>query len=191
MTTSDKVLLAVLVIFAILAWLFPLIAGIYMEEQERKKRGEPDNSKARYDERQKLIRLEAGNHALYALGAYMLLWLILEYLDMLRWEARTVTLLSAGVLLALLVWSGECILRGAMLGFNQRRNESGQIIMYFSLGLCWTVIGGSNLEAMSGSLGAMQLLMGGSFFILGILMLYARHKRQQLERYPDAGDGET
>ena len=34
MTTSDKVLLAVLVVFAILAWLFPLIAGLYMEEQE-------------------------------------------------------------------------------------------------------------------------------------------------------------
>ena len=125
MTTSDKVLLAVLVVFAILAWLFPLIAGLYMEEQERKKRGEPDNSKARYDERQKLIRLEAGNHALYALGAYMLLWLVLEYLDVLRWEARTVTLLSAGVLLALLVWSGECILD------HHRRLESGGHVRFF------------------------------------------------------------
>lgn len=27
--------------------------------------------------------------------------------------------------------------------------------------------------------------------ILGILMLYARHKRQQLEHQPDTGDGEA
>ena len=188
MNTSEKIILAVLVVFAILVWLVPLIAGICMEEQERKKCGEPDNSKAQYDERQKLIRLEAGVHTLYALGAYLLVWLILEYLDaLLHWEARTFTLLAAGLLLTFVVWSGECILRGAMLGFNQRKSESGQIISYFSLGACWAIIGGTNTDAMSGSLRAVQMLMGGSFLILGILMLYARHKR----RRSDAGDGEA
>lgn len=192
MSTSDRVILAVLVVFAILVYLIPLIAGIYMEEQERKKRGEPDNSKAQYDERQKLIRLEAGVHTLYALGAYLLVWLILEYLDALsHWETRTFTLLAAGLLLTFVVWSGECILRGAMLGFNQRKSENGQIISYFSLGACWTVIGSANTDTMSGSLRAVQLLMGVSFLILGVLMLYARHKRRQAERQPDAGDGDT
>ena len=192
MSTSDRVILAVLVIFAILIWLLPLAAGIYTEKQEQAKRCEPDNSKAQYDERQKLIRLEAGVHTLYALGAYLLVWLVLEYLDvLLHWEARTFTLLAAGLLLTFVVWSGECILRGAMLGFNQRKSESGQIISYFSLGACWAIIGGTNTGAVSGSLRAVQMLMGCSFLILGILMLYARHKRQQLERYPDAGDGET
>lgn len=189
---TKKMILAVLVVFAVLVWLVPLIAGIYIEEQERKKRGEPDNAKAQYDERQKLIRLEAGVHTLYALGAYLLVWLVLEYMDaLLRWEDRTFTLLSAGLLLTFVVWSGECILRGAMLGFNQRKSEAGQIISYFSLGACWTVIGGTNTDAMSGSLRAMQLLMGGSFLILGILMLYARYRRRQLERRPDIGDGEA
>ena len=192
MNTPEKIILAVLVVFAILVYLVPLIAGICMEEQERKKRGEPDNSKAQYDERQKLIRLEAGTHALYTLAAYLLVWLVLEYLDaLLRWETRTFTLLTAGLLLTFVVWSGECILRGAMLGFNQRKSESGQIISYFSLGICWTIIGGTNTDAMSGSLRAMQLLMGGSFLILGVLMLCARRKRQQLEHRPDAGDGEA
>lgn len=191
MSPSDKALLTVLVVFAILVWFLPLIAGIYMEKREQAKRGEPDNSKAQYDERQKLIRLEAGTHAFYTLVAYLLLWLVLEFTDVLRWEARTVTLLAAGVMLAMLVWNGECILRGAMLGFNQQRNENGQITTYFAVGACWTLIGFANLGAMSASLGTLQLLMGGSYLIMGVLMLYARHRRRQAERRPDAGDGET
>ena len=189
MTTSEKIILAVLVIFAVLMWLMPVVAAAYIEQQERKKRGEPDESKAQYDERQKLIRLEASSHALYALGGYLLVWMVLEFLDVLHWEPRTLTLLTAGLLLAVVVWNSECILRGAMLGFNQRKNESGQIIMYFSLGLCWLVIGGSNLEAMSGSLGAVQMLMGASFLIQGGLMLYARHRRKLAENQLDTEDG--
>ena len=189
MSTSEKIILAVLVIFAVLMWLMPIVAATYIEQQERKKRGEPDEGKAQYDERQKLIRLEAGTHALYALGAYLLVWAVLEFADALLWEDRTITLIISGLLLAVVVWSGECILRGAMLGFNQRKNESGQIIMYFSLGLCWLVIGGSNLEAMSGSLGAVQMLMGASFLIQGGLMLYARHRRKLAENQLDTEDG--
>lgn len=191
MSTSEKVILAIIVIFAIVVWLLPLIAGIYLEKQEQKKRGEPDSSTAQYDERQKLIRLKASEHALYALGAYLLIWMVLEFLDVLHWEARTLALPAAGLLLAMAVWSGECILQGAMLGYNQRKNESGQIIMYFALGACWTVIGGANLEAMSGSLGAVQMLMGASFLVMGGLMLYARHKRKLAESRMDAGDGEV
>ena len=191
MTTPEKIILAVLVIFAVLVWLMPVVAGAYIEQKERKKRGEPDESKAQYDERQKLIRLEAGTHALYALGGYLLVWMVLEFLDVPLWEPRTLTLLAAGLLLAVVVWNGECILRGAMLGFNQRKNEASQIIMYFSLGLCWLVIGGSNLEAMSGSLGAVQMLMGASFLLLGGLMLYARHSRRLAETRLDTEDGET
>ena len=189
MTTSEKIILTVLVIFAVLMWLMPVVAAAYIEQQERKKRGEPDESKAQYDERQKLIRLEAGTHALYALGAYLLVWAVLEFADALLWEDRTITLIMSGLMLALVVWSGECILRGAMLGFNQRKNESGQIIMYFSLGLCWLVMGGSNLEAMSGSQGAVQMLMGASFLIQGGLMLYARHRRKLVETRLDTEDG--
>ena len=191
MTTSEKVILTALMIFAVLMWLMPIVAAACIEQKERKKRGEPDESKAQYDERQKLIRLEAGTHALYALGGYLLVWMVLEFLNVPLWEHRTLTLLAAGLLLAVVVWNSECILRGAMLGFNQRKNEASQIIMYFSLGLCWLVIGGSNLEAMSGSLGAVQMLMGASFLLLGSLMLYARHNRKLAENQLDTEDGET
>lgn len=189
MTASEKIILAVLIIFAVLVWLMPIVAGAYIEQKERKKRGEPEESKARYDERQKLIRLEAGTHALYALNGYLLVWMALESADALLWEDRTITLLMAGLLLAMVVWNSECILRGAMLGFNQRKNESGQIIMYVSLGLCWLVLGGSNLEAMPGSPGVVQILLGASFLLQGGLMLYARHRRKLKENQLDAEDG--
>lgn len=192
MSLSDKIILTVLAVFAILVYLIPLVAGVCLERQEQKKRGELDPGKARYDERQKLIRLEAGVHALYALGAYLVVWLVLEFADVLHWEARTVALLPAGLLLAFVVWNSECILRGAMLGFNQRKNESSQIIVYFAQGLCWAVAGGANWEAMSGSLGAvLQMLMGGSFLLQGCLMLHTRRERKRSERGIDARDGEA
>ena len=190
MTTSEKIILTVLVIFAVLVWLMPIVAGAYIEEKERKKRGEPDESKALYDERQKLIRLEAGNHALYALGTYLMVWAVLELAEALLWEDRTITLLMGGLLLAVVVWSGECILRGAMLGFNQRKTETGKIIMYFTLGTS-NILRGSVILDVSGSLGVLEILLGISFMGLGGLMLYVRHNRKISENQLDAGDGET
>ena len=190
MTTPEKIILAVLVIFAVLMWLMPIVAATYIEQQERKKRGEPDESKALYDERQRLIRLEAGTHTLYALGGYLMVWMVLELADALLWEDRTVTLLLGGVLLAVVVWSGECILRGAMLGFNQRKAETGQIIMYFALGASNILQGSIKLD-VSVSLGVLAILLGISFMILGGLMLYARHGRRLAENRLNTEDGET
>ena len=188
MTTSETIILTVLLIFAVLMWLMPVVAGAYIEQQERKKRGEPGESKAQYDERQKLIRLEASRHTLYALGTYLLVWMVLELADALLWENRTITLLMGGLMLAVVVWSGECILRGAMLGFNQKKTETGQIIIYFALGASRTILGGVKLD-VSGSLGILEILLGISFMSLGGLMLYARHKRNAAENQLDTEDG--
>ena len=190
MNTSEKIILTVLVIFAVLVWLMPVVAGIYMEQKERKKRGEQDESKAQYDERQKLIRLEASKHTLYALGAYLMVWIALELADALLWEDRTITLLMGGLLLAVVVWSGECILRGAMLGFNQRKAETGQIIMYFALGAS-RILRSSVILDVSGSLGVLEILLGMSFMSLGGLMLYVRHNRKIAEKQLDTEDGEA
>ncbi len=191
MTTPEKVILAALVIFAVLMWLMPIVAAAYIEQQERKKRGEPDASKAQYDERQKLIRLEASCHTLCVLGAYLLVWMALELTDALLWEDRTITLLMGGVMLALVVWSSECILRGAMLGFNQKKAETGQIIMYFALGASRVLRNSVSLHVRPSSLEVVQLLVGVSFLLLGGLMLYARHRRKLAENQLDAGDGEV
>lgn len=187
MSTSEKIILTVLVVFAVLVWLVPLAAAIYLEKQEQKKRGEPDPEKAEFDERQRLIRLEASRHALYALGGYLLVWLVLEFLEVLPWAGRTVALLGVGLMLAVLVWSGECILRGALLGFNQWKNESGTLVAYCTMGACWTVAGCANLAAKSSSLAAIQLSMGTCYLAMGGLMLCARRRR----RRADAEDGEA
>ena len=89
-------------------------------------------------------------------------------------------------MLALVVWNGDCLLRGAMLGYNQRKNEGPQISMYLILGVCWTFMGLVNLD---GALGLMQMMLGGSWFIQGLLMLYACRRRKLAEQAPDAGDG--
>ena len=107
----EKIILAIVVVAAVLIYILPLAAGLYIEQRDRKKRGEPDTSKAQYDERQKLIRLKASQHALYVLGGYLLVWLAAEAGGVLHWENRTAALLAGGLMLALVVWNGECILR--------------------------------------------------------------------------------
>ena len=190
MSMMEKGVLMIVLGLAGLIYILPLIAGIYMERQDRRKRGEPDSTRAQYDERQKLIRLKASEHALYILTGYLLVWLVVEAMDLLHWEDRTVGLLAGGLLLAFTVWNSECILRGAMLGFNQRKNEGGQIAMYLIVGVCWMFMGCVNLDgALSGSPGFIQLLLGGSWCIMGVLMLYARRRRTLAERGLDAGDG--
>ena len=186
----EKIILVIVVIAAVLIYILPFAVGICLEQQDRKKRGEPDTGKAQYDERQKLIRLKASQHALYVLIVYLMVWMVAEAGELLPWEDRTAALLAGGLMLALVVWNGECILRGAMLGFNQRKNEGGQIAMYLILGFCWTLMGWVNLDgALKGYLGLVQLMLGGSWLIQGILMLYARRRRKLAEQGLDAGDG--
>ena len=52
-----------LFVFVLSAFIWPIALGIHLEMEGRKKRGEPPA----YDERQKLARLRAGSHAMYAL----------------------------------------------------------------------------------------------------------------------------
>lgn len=191
MKPVEAVILVFFLVFALLIYLLPLAAGLYMERKDRRRRGEPDPEKAKYDERQRLIRLEAGTHALYAAGACLLVWFVLEAAGFLHWPERNLPLLGGSLLLPLLVWNGECILRDAYLGYNQKKNENSQVIMYLVLGVCWTAIGAVNLEVPSISLlPVVQLLMGGSWLVMGVLMLCARRRRKLAERELDAEDGE-
>lgn len=187
---TDTVILVVVLVLAGLIYILPMVAGICIEQQDRKKRGEPDPEKALYDERQRLIRLEAGNHALYAAFAYLVVWLVLETADVLTWPGRMVPLLGGGLLFPLQVREGECILRGARMGYNQRKNESGQIAAYFTMGVCWTFMGGVNLNIPSATvLSCLQIPLGGSYLLLGGLMLAARRRRRLAEDCLDAEDG--
>lgn len=188
MKVENVILITVLVI-AGLIYILPMVAGIYIEQQDRKKRGEPDPEKALYDERQRIIRLEAGNHALYAAFAYLVVWLVLEAAEVLTWPDRTLPLLGGGMLFPLLVREGECILRDAWMGYNQRKKEDGQITAYFTIGALWTLTGVVNLGNMSAKmLPVLQIPLGIGYLILGGLMLVARHRRRLAEGCLDAED---
>lgn len=189
MKVENVILITVLVI-AGLIYILPMAAGLYIERQDRKKRGEPDPEKALYDERQRLIRLEAGNHALYAAFAYLVVWLLLEAADVLIWPGRTLPLLCGGLLLPLLAREGECILRDARMGYNQRKNESGQIAAYLIMGVCWMLTGALNLGNLSSKvLSMVQIPLGSMYLLLGGLMLYARRRRRLAESRLDDQDG--
>ena len=180
----EMVILILVLIAAFGIYLLPFAAGIYMERRDRRRRGEPDPERARYDERQRLIRLEAGTHALYATEGFLAVWLILEAIGVLdAWPGRSLPLLGCGLLLPLMVWDGECILRGAHLGFNQSKNESGQIARYFLMGVCWTLIGVTSLN-----LSPVQLLLGVNYLVEGVLMWYVRRRRERAEERLDAED---
>lgn len=57
-------------LLVLLGWGWPMLAAVYCEKQEREKGGEPDS----FDERQKLARQRAGNHALYVLVGFLAVW---------------------------------------------------------------------------------------------------------------------
>lgn len=186
----ENVILITVLVVAGLIYILPMAAGLYIERQDRKKRGEPDPEKALYDERQRLIRLEAGNHALYIVYAYLVVWLVLEACGVLAWPDRMLPLLCGGVILSLLVREGECILRDARMGYNQRKNEGGQIAAYFIMGACWMLTGALNLGNLSSKvLSMVQIPMGSMYLLLGGLMLYARRRRRLAESRLDDQDG--
>lgn len=185
----ENVILITVLVIAGLIYILPMVAGIYIEQQDRKKRGEPDPEKALYDERQRIIRLEAGNHALYAVYAYLAVWLVLEVCGVLAWQDRMVPILGGGLIFPLLVWDGECILRDARMGYNQKKNEGGQIAAYFTMGVLWTLMGLLNLDTSSAKLSMVQIPMGVCYLIMGGLMLVARRRRKLAEDRLDAQDG--
>ena len=192
MKPVEITILVIFLVLAVLIYFLPLAAGLYMERRDRRTRGEPDPEKARYDERQKLIRLEAGTHAMYTDMIYLAAWFALEAFGLLAaWPERNLALLGCGLLLPVLVWNGECIFRDAYLGFNQRKRENNQLLLYLILGACWTMIGAVNLDVSSmRALSAAQLLLGTGYMLQGVLMLIARRRRKLAERALDAGDGE-
>lgn len=186
----ENVILITVLVLAGLIYILPMAAGLYIERQDRKKRGEPDPEKALYDERQRLIRMEAGNHALYIVYAYLAVWLVLEVAEVLLWPDRMLPLLCGGVILSLLVREGECILRDARMGYNQRKNEGGQIAAYFIMGACWMLTGTLNLGNLSSKvLSMVQIPLGSMYLLLSGLMLYARRRRRLAESRLDDQDG--
>lgn len=179
MDTGTIILIAVLAI-SVIFWLGPMCGAIYIEAQERKKRGELPPGKALYDERQTIIRLRAGVHALFALGGYLVLWAVLDYFGGWAWTGEVAPLVWGGVMLAVIVWTVECTLRDAAVGWNQRNGAAAQTALYPLYATYLVVWGGNVLEKGHTVLSCVMFLSSAGLLVVLAATVYAmRRKKKQ------------
>ena len=180
---TDKIILIVVMTICVIFWLGPMCGAMYIEAQERKKRGELPPGKALYDERQTIIRLRAGVHALFALVGYLAVWAVLDLIGGRKggwaWTGEVAPLTFGGAMLAMVVWTAECTLRDAAVGWNQKNGAAGQVsisTIYAPYLMFW----GSNfLEKGHTVLGCVMLLSSAGLFMVLIVTLYAERRRKK------------
>lgn len=120
MTQETKnIVTTALLLFTALAWFWPLMMAIHMEQEERKKR----NELPQYDERQRLARMRAGNHALYVLLGFLLVWTMVEQFKWFPWTGSMLDMTLCGMILAYGVWSADCVLHDAFASWNDKRPD--------------------------------------------------------------------
>ena len=187
MDTKTIVLIVVMVICGIF-WLGPMCGAAYIDAQERKKRGELP-PKALYDERQTIIRLRAGVHALFALGGYLVLWAALDLIGEQKggwaWTSEVAPLVWTGVMLAAEVWTAECTLRDAAGGWNQKNGASGQVSISTIYLFCCMIWGYLFQEDGKFVLGCVMYLTAVGLAVIDLVTLYAKHRRKKRPEQED------
>ena len=127
---SDKTQFAFII--GMLVLLFGSYFGImgaigWLDKKEREKRGEPP----RFDERQRIARLRAGNHALCALIAFLVVWTILNQLGY-PWAQNIWTMLFCALLLTWGVWAADCVLHDGLIGWKEKKNSSDAFALTYT-----------------------------------------------------------
>ena len=135
---TKNVVMACLLVFAAAAWLWPMLMGMYLEAEERKKRKEPPE----YDERQRIARLRASSHALYVLVLFLIAWTVADQFGWFDWTDSLMDMTPCGLLAAWCVWSSESMLNDAFITWKDKRKDADAISLYYSgLVLWWTNMG--------------------------------------------------
>ena len=129
---TEKIITVALLVFAAAAWLWPLLMGMQFELEARKKRKEPPE----YDERQRIARLRAGNHALYALLGFLLLWTVLDQLEWFAWTKSVLDMALCALILAWGVWAADCILHDAFVTWKDKRKDADALALVY----CWMLL---------------------------------------------------
>ena len=178
MGTKEIVVIVIMVICGIL-WLGPMCIAMYIEDQERRKRGEPPPNKALYDERQTLIRLRAGVHALFALVGYLVLWAVFDHFGGWAWTGEVAPLVFGGVILAAAVWTVECTLRDAAVGWNQKNGAASQLTIFSTYLICCATWGGIFWEDGKVVFGCVMYLTALGMAVMDLVMIYANRRRKK------------
>ena len=118
-----------LFVFVLSAFIWPIALGLHLELEGRKKRGEPPA----YDERQKLARLRAGNHAMYTLLFFLVLWAIIDRTGWFDWTASILDLVLCALMLTWCVWASDCILHDGFSSWKDKRKDADLMVITFSL----------------------------------------------------------
>lgn len=118
-----------LVVFALSAFIWPFALGIHLELEGRKKRGEPPQ----YDERQKVARLRAGNHAMYVLLTFLVLWTIVNQLGWFTWTSSILDLVLCALILTWCVWASDCILHDGFSSWKDKQKNADALSGTYSL----------------------------------------------------------
>jgi len=178
---TETIITVALIGFAVVAWLWPLMMGIYLEVEEQKKRNEPPQ----YDERQRLARMQAGNHALFVLVGFLNLWAVIDQLEWFPWTASILDMVLCAMLLAWCVWMSECILCDAFVTWkNKNLGPSGSAFFYVTVMINWTY----NFWTTGIIDSAAPFVFAcGNMLALCIVILYKRRK----DKKPDVGDAEV
>ena len=186
MNAKEIVVIVVMVICGIL-WLGPMCIAMYIEDQERKKRGEPPPNKALYDERQTIIRLRSGVHALFALVGYLAVWAVLDLIGGRKggwaWTGEVAPLVFCGVMLALVVWTVECTLRDAAVGWNQKNGAASQLTMLSTYLICCGTWGNLFWEKGKYVFSGVMCLTALGLSVMELVTIYAmRRRKKRLEQ---------
>lgn len=186
---TKMIVLTVLMVICLIFWLGPMCAAMYIEDQERKKRGELPPGKALYDERQTIIRLRAGVHALFALVGYLAVWAVLDLIGGRKggwaWTGEVAPLVFGGVMLALVVWTVECTLRDAAVGWNQKNGAASQLIMLSTWLICCGNWGNLFWEDSSFVFSGVMYLTALGLAVMELVIIYAEHRRKKRPEQED------
>ena len=173
---TKTVITVALLVFAAAAWLWPLALGVHLEMEEQKKRNEPPA----YDERQRIARLRAGNHTLYALLGFLLVWTVADQFGWFEWTGSVLDMTLCALLLAWGVWASDCILHDALVTWKDKRRDANA----FPLIYCWMLFFWTN-PTNSGWVGCESWLpfvfACVNTMALVIVILYKARKQKKAE----------
>lgn len=172
---TKKIITSGLLLFAALAWLWPLLLGMQMEMEERKKRNEPPQ----YDERQRIARLRAGNHTLFVLIGFLIAWTAADKFGRFDWTGSLLDMTLCGLILAWCVWASECILRDAFTTWKDKRKNADALSVYYC-GLILFWINPASGPGLCGSWAPFIFACAGTAALFGIV-IYKAWKRKKTE----------